>query len=421
MSADFSHAIELTAKKNIAIVGGGIASVCLAHQLFVIQPELNITIYCQDNDLGSQGSSNKQGAIYPLLQGSQSKLASLYSQCYQFAKPYYQSLIDSGVEFEHQWCGVLQQAHNETLVERYQKVAKVWPQDCEFINAEQADNIAGIKTGFASLYFSEGGWLYPQQLTRNLALYLQQQFKLTIKTATPIDHIEYLENAWSLVSNNSYKADVVVIANSYNANQFVSSRTLPLTPVQGQVSQLNTNTPLNALTSVLCHKGYVTPSQGNYQCFGATFNKGETSTQISEHQSQQNLEQLKKSYQKQIWSSALNKNQIIGNNSAIRATSSDHLPFVGEYYDDEWVAKHFNANTGKVKKEFNGLSITNDKPGCYLFTGFGARGLTSIPLLAKQLAQTILAPNTQPQPQLNALTAPIRLQLSYLKRNKSMS
>ena len=76
--------------KSIAIIGGGVASVCLADHIFQLAPQTQVSIFCADGELANRGSGNKQGAIYPLLQGSQSVIAEFYATCYDYAMTYYQ-------------------------------------------------------------------------------------------------------------------------------------------------------------------------------------------------------------------------------------------------------------------------------------------------------------------------------------------
>lgn len=52
---------------SIAIIGGGIASAALAKTL--IRRGQNITLYCKDAQPAEGASGNRQGAVYPLLNG----------------------------------------------------------------------------------------------------------------------------------------------------------------------------------------------------------------------------------------------------------------------------------------------------------------------------------------------------------------
>jgi tRNA 5-methylaminomethyl-2-thiouridine biosynthesis bifunctional protein len=176
---------------------------------------------------------------------------------------------------------------------------------------------------------------------------------------------------------------------------------------------------------VLCHKGYITPSQGQYQCFGATFEKDSVDETVTIEAQQKNLAQIQKVYHSQGWSQSLEEQDIIGNKAGIRATTLDHLPLVGEIMSDRWLSDYIDKNTGKFKRKNSlpvqqGQTIKSDLMGLYLFTGLGARGLTTAPLLAAHLA-SILFDHPSPLPvDLFKAVAPIRFKIKQMKQNKGL-
>ena len=52
-------------EQDIAVIGGGIASLCTAISL--LKRGAKITIYCEDEQTALNASGNKQGAFYPQL------------------------------------------------------------------------------------------------------------------------------------------------------------------------------------------------------------------------------------------------------------------------------------------------------------------------------------------------------------------
>lgn len=379
--------------KSIAIVGGGIAAVCLADHIFQQAPDCKVSIYCADSELASKGSGNKQGAIYPLLQGSQSVIAELYATCYDYALNYYRQKVDAGIVFEHGFTGVLQQAIKPELEDRLLKIAQTWPDQCRFLDAAESSRVAGIALPYASIFFERGGWVWPQQFCQQLAEHLQQQFDLGVVLNSPITKLEQPEQ-WQLFTESGpveQQFDAVILCTGHKSNEYQQSAHIPLQSVRGQVSRLTANTELSALKTVLCHKGYVTPSQGSHQCFGATFVKDDNSEEVRKVERQTNLKQLQTVYAQQSWSQQLSETDIIADNAAIRAMSPDHIPIVGELFSDHWLKQNVDKNTGRLSRLGSpDLQHPNsDIPGCYVFTGLGARGLTSAPLLAKQMVNTL--------------------------------
>lgn len=397
---------------RIAIIGGGIASLLLALELKSLQPSLSITLYCEDNAVGLQASGNQQGAIYPLLQGGKSNLSLFYSESFDFALPYYKYWLPK-LNIEHQWCGVLQQAIKPELESRYKKVAETWPQWCEWLDKLASNQIAGVDFNYPSLFMPLAGWINPNQLCSQLATLVEQK-GVAIKLSTSITKLEFDEK-W-VVGNQTY--DQVVIANGHSMAKLLPEYRHYTQPVRGQVSQLGAKSSLSGIQTVICHKGYLTPATDTHQTFGATFVKDDENTEVRQIESIANIEQLKASYPDINAVSQINEHDIIKNKAGIRATTSDHIPICGQHFSKHWVAENVDKHSGKFKR-----NATQDyrQIGLYILSGLGARGLTSAPLLAKQLATMMLGEATQSKVNETILkmTAPNRFFVRELKRFKN--
>lgn len=57
---------------DVAIIGGGLASLTTAYALN--QRGANVTLYCKDQQVAQNASGNRQGAVYPLLNGRDNPL-----------------------------------------------------------------------------------------------------------------------------------------------------------------------------------------------------------------------------------------------------------------------------------------------------------------------------------------------------------
>lgn len=410
-----------TAKQpsSIAIVGGGIASVCLAHQIYQVAPDSQITIYCEDNELAIRGSGNKQGAIYPLLQGGKSVMAELYATCFDYAMAYYSAEFTAGLAVEHGFTGVLQQAIKPELEARLKKVADTWPEHCEYLNAEQSSNIAGLELPYPSIYFARAGWLWPQQFCHALANKLQHQYGLEVVLQTKISSLKQ-DKCWQLYQHNNLlkkEFDAVALCQGHQSNQFEQSAHIPLQSVRGQVSTLHTNTALAGLKTVLCHKGYITPAQSAHQCFGATFMKDDNDEGVRSSEQEANLALLTKVYPQQKWAKDLVANDVIADKAAIRAMSPDHLPIVGELFSNDWVNAYVDNNTGKLRR---GSIPDSDLQNLFIFTGLGARGLTSAPLLAEHLAKLMFGIGSPLSERSQKAVSSKRFQIRQLKQKKKL-
>lgn len=61
-----------TQTKDIAIIGGGIASALTA--LACLKRGAKVTLYCEDTHPAANASGNRQGVLYPLLNGKSDEL-----------------------------------------------------------------------------------------------------------------------------------------------------------------------------------------------------------------------------------------------------------------------------------------------------------------------------------------------------------
>lgn len=408
---------------SIAIIGGGIAAISVAEQIFNTAPQAQVSLFCQDSELANRGSGNKQGAIYPLLQGSKSVIAEFYATCYDQAIDYYQSWLNSGLEFEHGFTGVLQQAMKPELEDRLYKITQTWPEQCQYFSAEQSSEIAGIELPFPSIFFADAGWIWPQQFCQQLADRLSNQFDFATHFSCHVSTLNKLDN-WQLHDKNSKQLgnfDAVVLCAGHQTNQFLQSQHVPLQSVRGQVSRLSTNTPLAKLKTVLCHKGYITPAQAEHQCFGATFVKDDNNETIRLSEQQANLAQLQKVYPEQTWANQLEQQDIIGDKAAIRAMSPDHIPIAGELFSDDWIRENVDNNTGKLRrlKPSQQNYPDSDLRGIYTMTGLGARGLTSAPMLAKHLTCIMYGNESPFNERLQKAVSTKRFQVRQIKKLKN--
>lgn len=431
---------QTTAPKRVAIIGGGIAAVTLADAIFNQAPDTEVHLYCQDEAIATRGSGNKQGAIYPLLQGSQSVIAEFYALTFDYAIDYFQQQIKDGLEVQHGFTGVLQQAIKPELEPRLAKVAQVWPQQCCYISAEQSSKIANIPLPYPSLFFANAGWIWPAQFCQNKVQQLAQHFNLTLHLNTSVTDtvqcpaLQEKDSAkWQLkLADGKIESefDSAVICAGHQSNRLPNADHVPLQSVRGQVSRLHSQTPLAKLSTVLCHKGYITPNQGEYQCFGATFIKDSDDEGICRSDRDKNISQLHSVYAQQSWAQAITDADVIGDNAAIRAMSPDHLPIVGELFSNQWIKDHVDKNTGKLKRirtshdqtseQSTNVPANSDLLGLYVFTGLGARGLTSAPMLAQHLvAQMFGLPSPLPT-RLQKAVSSKRFQIKQLKKNKGI-
>ncbi|MDU7467893.1 MAG: bifunctional tRNA (5-methylaminomethyl-2-thiouridine)(34)-methyltransferase MnmD/FAD-dependent 5-carboxymethylaminomethyl-2-thiouridine(34) oxidoreductase MnmC, partial [Serratia marcescens] len=280
---------------DIALIGGGVASALTA--LALLRRGATVTLYCADEQPAEGASGNRQGAIYPLLNGSGDALESFFSAAFPFARRQYDALLQQGVAFDHQWCGVSQLAYDEKSGAKIANMLKTdWPQAlAAAADRETLSELCGVDTGFGGITYPLGGWLCPAELTRG-AIALAQRQGLVCQYRHDAQRLTQEENGWRIdfAHGESRRHATVILANGHRLAELAPTQALPLYAVRGQVSHIPTSPSLGQLKQVLCYDGYLTPVNANngQHCIGASYQRGDTATDYREQEQQENHERL---------------------------------------------------------------------------------------------------------------------------------
>lgn len=385
----------ITKPQHVTIIGGGIASACAA--LALTTQGIKVTVYCKDNALAQGASSNAIGALYPLLHQQADEISLFYQQAFWRAKAVYKHVIEQGYNFPHQWCGLLEVAYKDSLIKRQQKFGELntWPEELiHGVDANSASELASMNLAYGGLFMPNAGWLSPQDAVKQIFNAAKDTGRLRIETNTLVTKIKAInvntptnnhQKNWLLTtSKGEFKASVVVFCGGAELIDFKWVNQLPFSSVQGQVTSMKTNENINKLSTVICHKGYLTPSHNKVHCIGATFNKNSKRTTAEPKEDIFNINMLSTCLpaltQKINWSPL----DIESSKSRLRCMTPDHMPMVGAMPD---IKKHIETYPHLAKDKnwkYNQVAPVIDN--LYVMMGFGARGLCSAPLAADILA-----------------------------------
>lgn len=382
---------RITKPQHVSIIGGGIASACAA--LALTKQGIKVTLYCKDNTLAQGGSSNAIGALYPLLHQQSDDISLFYQQAFWRAKAVYNQVIDEGFNFPHQWCGLLELSYKESLAKRQQKFTELntWPAELiHSVDSQQASAHANVELNHGGLFMPNAGWLAPQVAVQQIINAAKATNRLKVETNIQVNAIKQNnkdeQSSWSLNTNKGeFNASVLIVCGGAEIIDLDLINQLPFSSVQGQVSSMKTNEKIQDLSTVICHKGYLTPrtkasQNGNIHCIGATFNKDSKSTQATSEDDDFNLNMLEKCMpdlaSKVNWS----KSDIANSKARLRCMTPDHMPMVGAMPD---IQKHIEAYPHLAKdKNWKYKQTAPVVDNLYVMMGFGARGLCSAPLAA---------------------------------------
>ncbi|NLS13277.1 bifunctional tRNA (5-methylaminomethyl-2-thiouridine)(34)-methyltransferase MnmD/FAD-dependent 5-carboxymethylaminomethyl-2-thiouridine(34) oxidoreductase MnmC [Vibrio sp. SM6] len=374
---------------DIAIIGGGIASAALIRALQ--RRGKQVTLYCQDSAPAQGASGNRQGAVYPLLNGQHTPVSRIFSAAFVYAR---QFAIQASEQFDydHDWCGVTQLKWNDKSTQKLNTLLKgQFPIDLVTgLNVEQTNQHCGLPIGVDSIHYPLGGWLSPAQLTQGLIQHAQNHSTHPCQTHfnCTISALDFNANTqqWQLTSSiGVHQHQVVIIANGHQFSSLTPTASLPLGQVKGQVSHIPTTENLAKLRNVLCYDGYMTPANINTQqhCIGASYDREHLDLAYDDAAQHDNRDKLAHCLPEQSW---VNEIDISAQDSrqGIRCVSRDHLPFVGNISDpDALRALYADINDSAAQ------TTLPSYPQLYALLGLGSRGLSSAPLMAELLASQI--------------------------------
>ncbi|UQY43047.1 bifunctional tRNA (5-methylaminomethyl-2-thiouridine)(34)-methyltransferase MnmD/FAD-dependent 5-carboxymethylaminomethyl-2-thiouridine(34) oxidoreductase MnmC [Mixta hanseatica] len=372
------------AGEEIAIIGGGIASVLLA--LALLRRGKPVTLYCADDAPAQNASGNRQGALYPLLNQHDPALAQFFPAAFSFARRLYDSLP---VDFAHDWCGVTQLAWDQKSHDKIQQMLAMALPDAlaQGVDAAQTEQLAGVALGCGGIHYPAGGWLAPAELTAAL-FHLAQQQGLQVHWHHRLEQLETAENGWRLqfTETPARHHQNVVLANGHAISSLAQSAKLPVYPVSGQVSHIPSAPALANLKQVLCYEGYLTPvsPQFNTHCIGASYHRGDTSVRYREEDQQENRQRLRHCLPECEWTEAVDVSAGEARNG-VRCATRDHLPMAGNLPDYASLISCY-ADLPQQRDAQAEIAPAPVWPGLFVLGALGSRGLCSGPLAAEALA-----------------------------------
>lgn len=358
---------------EINLVGGGIASACLAQKL--CQRGYQVNLYCQDHELAQEASGNWSAGFYPQLNAEASINAQIQLSSFLYARRYYDRLVAQGMTFDHAWHGVLQLGFNATVCARQKQLsdnACYPPAVIHAIDAQQASQLAGIDIQLPALHIPLGGWLNPSSLVQGLIQQANQTGRLQV-------HLNRLINLADCSTEQ-----VWIFCMGHHSPALQTLAPLPYRLVRGQVELIASQGELSNLRTVLCHKGYFTPAYEGQHALGSTYVKNDMSSAVNETETAQNISTHRQALQGHSW---LDELSVTNSRASVRCSTPDHLPLVGALPN---IAQQQNDLADLYKAlPVKHYPVGANHPNKFILTGLGSRGFTTAPLMAELLISQI--------------------------------
>lgn len=370
---------------EVVIIGGGIASTMTA--LSLVERGRKVTLLCADGEPATGASGNRQGALYPLLNGEHDALSRFYSLAFGYARQRLLALAERHpIAFE--LCGVTQLGYDDKSAAKLAKMSQgPFPSELMHpLSTLEVEQVVGLPCGHSGVSYPQGGWLCPADFTRAAIKEAQASGLLQVEYHTQVSAIAEQADGWQVESQDGrhWQAPNLVVAAGHQLPALLPFAELPLYPVRGQVSHVPTTASLRQLKTVLCYDGYLTPMHNDQHCIGASYGRNQSSLEFRVEEQIQNQVRLQACLPEQTWHAEVD---VSGNEArvGVRCASRDHLPVVGPVARLQGLADHY----AQLQHDQHNAQPLPLHPGLYVLGALGSRGLCSAPLCGELLASEI--------------------------------
>ncbi|MFA6014564.1 MAG: FAD-dependent 5-carboxymethylaminomethyl-2-thiouridine(34) oxidoreductase MnmC [Gallionellaceae bacterium] len=351
-----------TTPSTALIIGAGIAGCAAAHAL--AQRGISVTLVDRAETLAGGASGNPRGILYARFTAANQALQHFVLAAYRHAL----ALLDDVLPVDginRAECGLLQLACNAAEVKRMANLARQsWPgQFMQFVDAEQASQLAGIPMKFGGLWFPSGGWVVPSKWCEKMI----SDKHIVTRLGHDVDRLEKIESGWSVSGFKengevwSTEAEVVLVCNAYSAKKLAQFARFPLMPVRGQITEPASTAASEELLIVVCGEGYCAPAAAGVHVIGATHAFNDESIEVRSIDHNENLAKLS-TYSPALFQAIRGESSTkeLSGRAATRCSAPGSMPLVGKVQD-----------------------------GLYCSLAHGTRGLLSAGLSAEVLAAQI--------------------------------
>jgi tRNA 5-methylaminomethyl-2-thiouridine biosynthesis bifunctional protein len=399
---------------EVLIIGGGIASAMTA--LSLVERGRHVTLLCEDGEPASGASGNRQGALYPLLNGEHDALSRFYSLAFGFARNRLLALAKHHpVAFS--LCGVTQLGYDDKSAAKLAKMSQgpFPPELMHPLSAAEVEQVVGLPCDADGVSYPLGGWLCPADLTRAAIREAQASGRLEVVFNAAVTRIAEEVDGWRVESQDgrAWQAPNLVVAAGHKLPALLPFAELPLYPVRGQVSHVPTTARLSQLRTVLCYDGYLTPAHNGAHCIGASYGRNQTDLAYRADEQEQNRARLQACVPHQRWPAEVD---VSGAQArvGVRCASRDHLPVAGPVARLAALADH------DVNAPADQQSALPLHAGLYVLGALGSRGLCSAPLCGELVASEICGDPLPLAADLLEALHPARYWVRRLRRGKPL-
>ena len=348
---------------RIAIIGAGIAGASLANAL--TKAGFNPSVY-DANGPASGASGNPAGLIMPRLDADDTPAGRFHVSAYFYTL---QLLAALNVPSLFNACGATQYAMNANEGERHKK----------FI-ARPALPPGWMVPVQEGLSFPQAGVVDPSAFVHVL-------LGTTPILRERVSRLFQTDNGWRVISDKSdVEFDAVIIANGLDALRFADARTLPLSGSAGQIDWFADS---DAPATAHVFGPYAAPAPSGGVVIGATYAPIAigAETRFTAEATQSNIAAVARTLP--ALAAKLDPSRATPR-ASVRCTTPDQMPVVGAVPDWGFYAGAYDGlRTGRRVGHTHFYPPAQSRPGLFILTALGSRGLVTAPYAAAILAAEI--------------------------------
>ncbi|WP_051207896.1 bifunctional tRNA (5-methylaminomethyl-2-thiouridine)(34)-methyltransferase MnmD/FAD-dependent 5-carboxymethylaminomethyl-2-thiouridine(34) oxidoreductase MnmC [Saccharospirillum impatiens] len=370
-------------KRTAIVIGAGLAGAHTAREL--ARRGWEVTVLEQSAEVASGASGNLQGAVYARLSHDDTPVNRFYTQALHLAQRRLAALPDS---VPHQQCGLLQLNQGNKEARRFNRLRQHNPfagELADIVDQEQTMAHAGVPLPCEGLFFPGGGWVQPVALVKDRLThpFIQVHRHHRATDLKQLDNGHWQVQCETAEGERTLVASQVILCNAWNAHRLTQSHYLPLKPIGGQVTRIESTPTLAGLKAVICSDRYLVPAFDGAHSLGASFHVGQTEPGWTDQDDVDNLNNARQ----RLPDLLPGDEKIRDARAGQRCASPDYFPQAGPLVDvDSFVHLY---QTGLTKRLTARLPAPPFHSGLWVNLAHGSKGLCSIPLASRTLAAWI--------------------------------
>lgn len=350
--------------QKVIVIGAGIAGCSTARAL--AERGFDVTVIERHEGIAHGATGNTAGVLFPQPAQQWTSAAQWSFIAYAYMQrmlPRWQAECD---EILYGQPGMLKLPKSERQRAQCEPIAENLGMDplvAQWLSKEAAEDKVGMNVPSGGLWYAKGTWVKPILLCAQLLTHDAIEVVCNMEAIS----LKQSDNGWCVhMSDQTLRADNVIMCNATDANAFEQIQHLPLMWNRGQWSLLPKESVVTTIKAIICHEGVVIPQDEGDYIIGSTYNRGDVDITLRKQDHDTNIEQLRTYLPEFLHNGDVN---IQTGRVGLRSESKDRMPLIGPV-------------TNKAGDAYTGL---------YCSVGHGSRGLLSAPLGAEVLASMISA------------------------------